>query len=693
MRLEGEDKTGFVLGKGPVQSRFERIQPGTLPPKIIDISSQAAPEDTFLIHAHLESQDLLLSLFASQQTGEGVRLTNLVAHVLKLKGTLRVKAFRDGKDVKIRTNFEGRPDIKISVRPTNPYQDPTTLVDMGVVEQNVRNAISLAATTFTITHLLMPGDLSTLAPEATGETTEPQRPDEIRVRASDAGWGIAQSDVALLNQRFAAQNLQNQMAQLASSIQQPAQRQSAHILQQVPPQSRPQPIHHVSVQKGPEAVQTFSVHPSRQQQQVQQASARVSSQPPLTQPQSQQSNSVQGVGGAESLFEPVSPTQYQSAFTSPSPGPPKPPRMVGDRRLLVKLIKGSSLASHEGASVSPVCYVSTDEPVQSYTSSVVKTANNPFWDEHFLFDVTNATREVKFEVYDKSRRDASEVLCYIEDLKRTPSSRQILRLQAEPGTFDYTTGTITAEFLFMEPAEADLLLNSMNTSNSQLSPRRRIEVSQTVTPSGTRVTTTTTTTQKPQYGRQEPGYNTTPNYVEKYLNAEADTSVASDSNSPSTGADSSAGEHDCVFETYLGFEFLLLVLLSKKRGLFPEKKKTSFWKRFGRKKRSYSADRSSSSVREGSYLRPPEPQYGAQSKDDLELVRPQEPGSPNLKKSRSLGGSLKKLFKRGRKSRSRAREADTSRESSLSRGSGRNPASRDGSLSRQAAQNRASSVS
>ena len=79
--------------------------------------------------------------------------------------------------------------------------------------------------------------------------------------------------------------------------------------------------------------------------------------------------------------------------------------------------------------------------------------------------------------------------------------------------------------------------------------------------------------------------------------------------------------------------------------------------------------------------------------DDLELVRPQEPGSPNLKKSRSLGGSLKKLFKRGRKSRSRARDGDTSRESSLSRGSGRNAASREGSLNRQSAQNRASSVS
>lgn len=33
---------------------------------------------------------MLLSLFASQQTGEGVRLTNLVAHVLKLKGTVSI---------------------------------------------------------------------------------------------------------------------------------------------------------------------------------------------------------------------------------------------------------------------------------------------------------------------------------------------------------------------------------------------------------------------------------------------------------------------------------------------------------------------------------------------------------------------------------------------------------------------------
>jgi hypothetical protein len=59
----------------------------------------------------------------------------------------------------------------------------------------------------------------------------------------------------------------------------------------------------------------------------------------------------------------------------------------------------------------------------------------------------------------------------------------------------------------MEPAEADTLLNSMTPHISQLSPRRKIQVSQTVTPGGTRVTTTTMTTQKPQLGRMEPAYN------------------------------------------------------------------------------------------------------------------------------------------------------------------------------------------
>ena len=44
--------------------------------------------DGQVVMAKIESQDLLLSVFASQQTGEGVRLTNCIAHVLKLNGTV-----------------------------------------------------------------------------------------------------------------------------------------------------------------------------------------------------------------------------------------------------------------------------------------------------------------------------------------------------------------------------------------------------------------------------------------------------------------------------------------------------------------------------------------------------------------------------------------------------------------------------
>lgn len=81
----------------------------------------------------------------------------------------------------------------------------------------------------------------------------------------------------------------------------------------------------------------------------------------------------------------------------------------------------------------------------------------------------------------------------------------------------------------------------------------------------------------------------------------------------------------------------------------------------------------------------------------MELVRPQTKdgdSSPNLKKSRTLGDSLKKLFKR--RSRKRSKSRGNSRESSLSRGSRSKEQSRENSLSRQSQREfefRASSVS
>ena len=74
------------------------------------------------------------------------------------------------------------------------------MVDLGVVEQNVRNALALATTTVTITSLLMPGDLSTVPGQCREEEAVASKPGEIRVRASDAGWGMSSMDIALLNQ-------------------------------------------------------------------------------------------------------------------------------------------------------------------------------------------------------------------------------------------------------------------------------------------------------------------------------------------------------------------------------------------------------------------------------------------------------------------------------------------------------------
>lgn len=82
--------------------------------------------------------------------------------------------------------------------------------------------------------------------------------------------------------------------------------------------------------------------------------------------------------------------------------------------------------------------------------------------------------------------------------------------------------------------------------------------------------------------------------------------------------------------------------------------------------------------------------------DDMELGRQENPGTPNLKKSRSLGGSLKKLFRRSRK-RSQGREdQEMSRESSLSRSSARNISkgpSRETSLTRTGQSSRESAIS
>ncbi|XP_067679952.1 C2 domain-containing protein 2-like isoform X8 [Haliotis asinina] len=618
---------------GPVQTKFERIQAGSLPPKFGDISCEAAPEDKFVIHVRVDSKDLAFVIFCSQQTHEGVKLTNCTATVFRLRGTLKVQSYREAGDVKVNVAFDGRPDIKVNVKPTNPYQDPSDMVDIGVVEELVRQAICMTTTTYTITHLLAP------------DTRTQSK------RHSDHDRSSGQGQAPNMSQGY------SQMPQM----------NEGNYERRMPQTHGGAPIQSMHVQST-----QLQSSPKR----------HAAPQPPVA--------AVPSPPKSEALFVPIEASQYQSAFQTPVSSaadvPPKPPRSSADKRLLVKVIKANGVGAKEIGSVNPVVLLLMDDPIQNHSTSVVRNASNPFWDESFLFDVTQHSNELRFEVFDKNKQPGEDFLgettVYMNDLRLCPSSRQILALQSRPGNMDSISGSLTVEFLFMDSAEAEMMMGMPGAPNSQLSPKRRIETERTITPeliviNGVESVTDAAIRELKDQSRRP----RTPTKTSTLIITGVKRTI--ESSPTDEGGD------------------ITITSATPEKAVEKEKKKSSFGeairKRFGRKKRSQSADRAASSLKEGAnYLRPPEQTYGPQSKDDMELVRSQDPSkSPNLKKSRSLGGSLKKLFRRSRK-RSKSR-GESSRDSSFSRSSDRrggsqNP-SRDSSLNRHSAHQRAASTS
>nr|XP_006811211.1 PREDICTED: location of vulva defective 1-like [Saccoglossus kowalevskii] len=191
--------------------------------------------------------------------------------------------------------------------------------------------------------------------------------------------------------------------------------------------------------------------------------------------------------------------------------PPKPPR-AHERRLLVKVIKANGLAGgNELACGNPYCLIEMDYPVQKHKTASVRNTANPFWDEHFLFDLNNSTNVIKFTVLDKDKSSQNQCLggaiVSLESLRRNPSTRQIIPLQGNNIQDGNVSGSITLEFLFMEPAEAQVTANQMYPQPSPLrskypgTPTKNVETERTVTPTGTVITTVTTTTSRPKLSK------------------------------------------------------------------------------------------------------------------------------------------------------------------------------------------------
>ncbi|GJQ67752.1 hypothetical protein Trydic_g16555 [Trypoxylus dichotomus] len=178
------------------------------------------------------------------------------------------------------------------------------------------------------------------------------------------------------------------------------------------------------------------------------------------------------------------PVHYDSmlnAYAS-TPNHVAPNRIPGNKRLLVKVTRAANLGVNQGCQ-EPYCVVEMDEPPQKYQTSFQKNTNSPYWDEHFLFDVSQNTQELLFEVYDHAMKPSHKFLGLgivgVEELLVNPSQRQTITLQSRPYESDQISGTLTVEFMFIEGADIPVVGNqpykiketlSVSPSRGKLSP-------------------------------------------------------------------------------------------------------------------------------------------------------------------------------------------------------------------------------
>ncbi|XP_020810039.1 uncharacterized protein LOC110185488 isoform X17 [Drosophila serrata] len=128
--------------------------------------------------------------------------------------------------------------------------------------------------------------------------------------------------------------------------------------------------------------------------------------------------------------------------------------LVAGRRLLVKIVKGEGLRdAHD-----PYVVIEMDEPAQKNQTGTQR-GTKPYWDEHFLFELSPQSAEILFEVYDHPviASDPPKFLGLglvgIDELAVGPASTQLLQLQPRPYETQPVSGAITVDFVFIEGAE------------------------------------------------------------------------------------------------------------------------------------------------------------------------------------------------------------------------------------------------
>lgn len=133
---------------------------------------------------------------------------------------------------------------------------------------------------------------------------------------------------------------------------------------------------------------------------------------------------------------------------------------IRKRKLLVKIIKANGLvSSQEGdlGSRQPFCVALMDSPIQKYTTSAVKNTSDPFFDEHFFFDLDQTSKRMTFELRDKEKTENDDFLgnavITVTDLIVQSSIRPSRHVLPLTGRGPMTFGALTIEVTVIDQAQ------------------------------------------------------------------------------------------------------------------------------------------------------------------------------------------------------------------------------------------------
>lgn len=130
-------------------------------------------------------------------------------------------------------------------------------------------------------------------------------------------------------------------------------------------------------------------------------------------------------------------------------------------KLRVKVIRAQRLGKDADVN-QPYVVIEMDEPAQKHTTS--KGLNmSPYWEETFEFDLTPASEEILFEIYEDTPNGEEEhrflglAIVGFEEIRRSGESVHSLTLQGRPYRNDEVSGTLTVQFDFFFDANVTTL--------------------------------------------------------------------------------------------------------------------------------------------------------------------------------------------------------------------------------------------